>query len=116
MNLKGRGRGVDLGTLILSLIRSIFFSFFGLELPNDPLKRFPRFVFLSPRPQVICSIAVCSSCSQSQYAAIKDFGSMSLGRKMFWSAEWSMRGFREEDDRCGVASNCGSGGTEKNSR
>ncbi|CAH9073026.1 unnamed protein product [Cuscuta epithymum] len=50
MSLKGRGHGVDLGTSNLSLMRSIFFSFLGLEFPNDPLNRFPFFVFLSPRP------------------------------------------------------------------
>ncbi|KAB1224553.1 hypothetical protein CJ030_MR2G028501 [Morella rubra] len=53
MSLKGRGQGVDLGTSTLSLIRSIFFSFLGLEFPYDPLNLFPFFVFLSPRPQRI---------------------------------------------------------------
>lgn len=53
MSLKGRGQGVDLGTSTLSLIRSIIFSFFGLELPYDPLNLFPFFVLLSPRPQTI---------------------------------------------------------------
>lgn len=50
MSLKGRGQGVDLGTSTLSLTRSIFFSFFGLALPYDPLNLFPFFVLLSPRP------------------------------------------------------------------
>lgn len=50
MSLKGSGHGVDLGTSTLSLMRSIFFSFLGLEFPYDPLNRFPFFVFLSPRP------------------------------------------------------------------
>ncbi|GFY94962.1 hypothetical protein Acr_10g0003470 [Actinidia rufa] len=53
MSLKGRGQGVDLGTSTLSLMRSIFFSFFGLALPYDPLNLFPLFVFLSPRPHTI---------------------------------------------------------------
>lgn len=53
MSLKGRGQGVDLGTSTLSLIRSIFFSFFGLEFPYDPLNLFPFLVFLSPRPHRI---------------------------------------------------------------
>lgn len=53
MSLKGRGQGVDLGTSTLSLMRSIFFSFFGLELPYDPLNLFPFFVLLSPRPHRI---------------------------------------------------------------
>ncbi|CAK9162037.1 unnamed protein product [Ilex paraguariensis] len=50
MSLKGRGQGVDLGTSTLSLIRSIFFSYFGLAFPYEPLNLFPFFVFLSPRP------------------------------------------------------------------
>lgn len=53
MSLKGRGQGVDLGTSTLSLIRSIIFSFFGLDFPYDPLNLFPFFVFLSPLPQRI---------------------------------------------------------------
>lgn len=53
MSLKGRGQGVELGTSIFSLIRCIFFSFFGLALPYEPLNIFPFFVFLSPRPQRI---------------------------------------------------------------
>ncbi|VVA36882.1 PREDICTED: EUGRSUZ_I01330 [Prunus dulcis] len=53
MSLKGRGQGVDLGTSTLSLMRSIFFSFFGRAFPYDPLNRFPFFVFLSPRPHTI---------------------------------------------------------------
>lgn len=55
MSLKGRGQGVDLGTSILSLILSIFFSFFGLLFPNEPLNLFPFFVFLSPRPHTTAS-------------------------------------------------------------
>ncbi|KAI3441263.1 uncharacterized protein J3R85_002528, partial [Psidium guajava] len=50
MSLKGSGQGVDLGTSTLSLIRSIFFSFFGLAFPYDPLNLFPFFVLLSPLP------------------------------------------------------------------
>ena len=53
MSLKGRGQGVDLGTSTRSLIRSIFFSFLGLEFPYDPLNLFPFLVFLSPRPHTI---------------------------------------------------------------
>lgn len=53
MSLKGRGQGVDLGTSTLSLMRSIFLSFWGLELPYEPLNLFPFFVLLSPRPQTI---------------------------------------------------------------
>lgn len=53
ISLKGRGQGVELGTSILSLIRCIFFSFFGLAFPYEPLNLFPFFVFLSPRPQRI---------------------------------------------------------------
>lgn len=53
INLKGRGHGVDLGTSILSLILSIFFSFLGLVFPYDPLNLFPLLVFLSPRPHRI---------------------------------------------------------------
>ncbi|CAA6656374.1 unnamed protein product [Spirodela intermedia] len=52
MSLNGRGQGVDLGTSSLSLILSIFFFILGRALPNEPLKRFPLFVFLSPRPHV----------------------------------------------------------------
>ncbi|KAJ6765997.1 hypothetical protein OIU79_022048 [Salix purpurea] len=58
MSLKGRGQGVDLGTSTLSLILSIFFSFFGLAFPNVPLNLFPFFVFLSPLPQRFGAIAV----------------------------------------------------------
>ncbi|KAK3412601.1 hypothetical protein EUGRSUZ_I01330 [Eucalyptus grandis] len=50
MSLKGRGQGVDLGTSTLSLMRSIFFSFFGRAFPYDPLNLFPFFVRLSPLP------------------------------------------------------------------
>lgn len=57
MSLKGRGQGVDLGTSTLSLILSIFFSFFGLALPYVPLNLFPLFVFLSPLPQRIGAIS-----------------------------------------------------------
>ena len=53
MSLKGRGQGVDLGTSTRSLIRSIFFSFLGLEFPYDPLNLLPFLVFLSPRPHTI---------------------------------------------------------------
>lgn len=53
MSLKGRGQGVDLGTSTRSLIRSIFFSFLGLEFPYEPLNLFPFLVFLSPRPHTI---------------------------------------------------------------
>ena len=55
MSLKGRGQGVDLGTSTRSLIRSIFFSFLGLEFPYDPLNLLPFLVFLSPRPHTIGS-------------------------------------------------------------
>lgn len=55
MSLKGRGQGVDLGTSILSFILSIFFSFFGLQFPYEPLNLFPFLVFLSPRPHSIAS-------------------------------------------------------------
>ncbi|CAL9042705.1 unnamed protein product [Musa banksii] len=50
ISLKGRGQGVDLGTSTRSLMRWIIFFRLPRELPNDPLNRFPRFVFLSPRP------------------------------------------------------------------
>ena len=53
MSLKGSGQGVDLGTSTRSLIRSIFFSFLGLEFPYDPLNLLPFLVFLSPRPHTI---------------------------------------------------------------
>ena len=48
---------MDLGTSTLSLILSIFFSFFGLALPYVPLNLFPLFVFLSPLPQRFGAIA-----------------------------------------------------------
>lgn len=67
MSLKGRGQGVDLGTSTLSLMRSIFFSFFGLEFPKDPLNRFPLFVFLSPRPH---RIGVASNAARELLAEI----------------------------------------------
>ncbi|GJM99333.1 hypothetical protein PR202_ga16423 [Eleusine coracana subsp. coracana] len=41
MSLKGRGQGVERGTSTRSLMRSIFFSFFGRAFPKEPLNRFP---------------------------------------------------------------------------
>ncbi|KAG6482439.1 hypothetical protein ZIOFF_059070 [Zingiber officinale] len=50
MSLKGSGQGVDLGTSTRSLIRWIIVFRFPRAFPYEPLNRFPRFVFLSPRP------------------------------------------------------------------
>lgn len=69
MSLKGRGQGVDLGTSTLSLMRSIFFSFLGLEFPYEPLNLFPFFVLLSPRPHRIGpNIAADGEAGEDEYA------------------------------------------------
>jgi hypothetical protein len=61
MSLKGRGQGVERGTSTRSLMRSIFFSLFGRALPKEPLNRFPRLVFLSPRPQITASASATTA-------------------------------------------------------
>ncbi|KAL3383061.1 hypothetical protein AABB24_002519 [Solanum stoloniferum] len=67
MSLKGRGQGVDLGTSTLSLMRSIFFSFLGLEFPYESLNLFPFFVLLSPRPQRIGPPIAADGAAEDEY-------------------------------------------------
>ncbi|MCD7446524.1 ndufb9, NADH-ubiquinone oxidoreductase [Datura stramonium] len=68
MSLKGRGQGVDLGTSTLSLMRSIFFSFLGLEFPYESLNLLPFFVLLSPRPQRFGPPIAADGAAEDEYA------------------------------------------------
>jgi hypothetical protein len=55
---------VERGTSTRSLMRSIFFSRLGRALPKEPLNRFPRLVFLSPRPHVTASASAVDAAAR----------------------------------------------------
>jgi hypothetical protein len=50
--VEGSNHNTDICQLSYAFFSAFFATFAGLDLPNDPLKIFPFFVFLSPLPMI----------------------------------------------------------------